>query len=130
MANFTIDALELLEYDFTGFPSNTQPGKKCTGKGIVPEPTQTHLDTYAEKLKDLFKVKEGETQAEVTERMEADMASDAGELTGKEKSEQLLQLTADLCQNSPNARELGELPPRIRNAFMKWVYKELADPKV
>ena len=122
VSGFSADVLELLEYDFTGFPSNS--GGQCSGKGIVPEPTQTHLETYATALQDLFGLNKDDDKDEVEEKIEKTATS------SEEKSNRLLELTSDLCQQTPSAAELKELPPRIRNAFMKWVYKELSDPKV
>lgn len=131
MSKFTLDVLETLDYDFTGFPSNQ--GGQCKGVGTVPEPTQPILDAYTKGVRALFDIREGETSEEVTARLEAELA-DGGKKAQEEKAkaatEGMISLTAELCQHSPDADELTELPPRVRNAFMKWVHKELANPEV
>lgn len=128
MANFDIDSVEPLDYDFRGFQKNDAPrGEMCSGFGEIPEPTQKILTAYAKGTQELFQV---ETQDEVEKALDAEakLKQDAAE--AKQRKARLHGLTAALCQNSPTARELGELPPRIANAFMKWVYKELSDPEV
>ncbi|CAA9313805.1 MAG: hypothetical protein AVDCRST_MAG93-5391 [uncultured Chloroflexia bacterium] len=128
MSNFSVTAVEPLDYDFTDFPSNVHKGKNCTGKGSLPEPTEALLNSYGEKVQALFEVKDTDDPKKAVEDAMDDKAATKAE--NERKAQELLELTAELCQNSPNAEELKELPPRIRNAFMKWVYKELADPEV
>ncbi len=123
MAQFSVDAVEPLEYDFTGFPQNKDPKKKCTGQGVIPEPTQSHLQTYANSLKALYEVS---TDEDLKDAVESESATDKE----GERLAQIAGLTAALCQNSPTKAELMQLTPRIRTAFLKWVYQELADPKV
>lgn len=127
MTAFDISAVEALDYDFTGFARNSGRGH-CTGKGTIPEPTQPRLEAYAEGLRQLFGLDEEDAVEEALETQEA--KEEAPEMRSEERQDRLLELTAALCQGSPSKKELAELPPRIRNAFMKWVYKELADPEV
>lgn len=118
MSGFSIDAVEPLDYDFTQAPSNSGKGM-CKGKGTIPEPSEALLEAYSAAVRDLYKVEDGES---IAKKMDADKQ--------KETSDKLLSLTATLCQNSPSKAELKELPPRICTAFMKWVFKEIADPEV
>jgi hypothetical protein len=120
MAQFSISAIEPLEYDFTGIRSNSGDGY-CKGKGTIPEPTEPLLRAYGEALRTLYGVEEAE---------EVEEAIDAEGPSAEERHRRLLELTAELCQQSPSADELQELPPRACNLFMKWVYKELSDPEV
>jgi hypothetical protein len=43
-----------LDYDFTNIPKvGGAPGEKCTGKGVIPEPTDEQIDAYLKVGKDL-----------------------------------------------------------------------------
>lgn len=123
MSNFSANAIEL-KYDFTGFPKNDGSKGKCTGKGVIPEPTQKDLQRYQEAMKELFQVEEDGIDL----GQEALEAQDTEAL--EEKLDKLLGLTAELCKHSPSVEDLRELPPRIQLAFQKHIYKELADPEV
>lgn len=125
MSTFSITAVPNLDYDFTGFASNADSTKNCKGKGVIPEPSQPRLEAYSAAMRDLFKVDEDATDAERVEQVQEAIEADA-----KAKSESLLQLTADLCQDKPSKAELDELPPRICRGFLKWIYKELTNPEV
>lgn len=124
MSKFSVDAVEALDYDFTGFDQDKDPKKKCTGSGVIPEPTQKHLDAYAVGMKKLYEV---ETDKEVSEAVNSETHTKEA---AEKRLSQIAALTAALCQNSPSKAELMQLTPRIRTAFLKWVYQELADPKV
>lgn len=124
MSNFSYGSIEALDYDFTGVPSNSANGC-CKGKGAIPEPTQAHLKAYAQALRNLYGLTEDDDPSNIAKAIKSEKSASA-----EERAERLLRLTADLCQGSPSAEELLELPPRIRNAFMKWVYQELSDPEV
>lgn len=119
MANFSSSSVEVLEYDFRDFASNSGKGS-CKGHGEIPEPTSDALEAYGAATRELFKV---ETNKDVKEKLEDDDAA-------KAKSRELLKLTADLCENSPSVEELEDLPPRIQRAFFKWIFKEITDPEV
>ncbi len=125
MSSFSASIVEPLDYDFTGFPSTKNPGKNCKGKGTIPEPTHAVLEAYAEGLRDLFGINEGEDAETAMESVQKKNEEGSGDA-----ADTLLELTADLCQHSPTADDLRELPPRILNAFQKWVYRELSDPEV
>jgi len=134
MASFDIKAVEPLDYDFTGFDKNTGNGK-CKGRGNIPEPTQKHLNAFSAGMKNLAGKSEEEdissedAVAMVDKTIEESGATDATEANAIIEKK-VIGLIAGLCQNSPSAAQLTELPPRIRTAFMKWVHKQLADPKV
>lgn len=127
MSQFSFDAVEALDYDFTGFPSNSKPKAMCKGKGVIPEPSQPRLEAYSQAMRELYKVKDVK---DVTEAMDADERATKSREEEKERSDKLLALTAELCQNTPSKAELSDLPPRICRAFMKWIFRELADPEV
>lgn len=119
MANFSSSSVEVLEYDFRDFASNSGSGS-CEGHGQIPEPTSDALEAYAAATRALFAV---ETNKDVKAKLEDDDAA-------KAKSRELLALTADLCRNTPSVDQLEDLPPRIQRAFFKWIFKEITDPEV
>jgi type I site-specific restriction endonuclease len=128
MGSFDVTAVESLDYDFTGFPQDKDNSKNCTGKGTIPEPTQKHLKDYAEAMKNLYAV---DTTEELTEKVAAQKAEGGEDPAAQQKTiEKIAALTSALCQNSPKKAELMQLPPRIRTAFLKWIYQELANPEV
>lgn len=120
MAKFTYDIIESLDYDFTGIPSNDGKGM-CVGKGRIPEPTQPQLEAYSEGIKVLYGLNDKD---EANEAVQGDEKGDASTVTS------LMALTAGLCQNSPSEKELDQLPPRAKHAFLKWIHAEMVDPKV
>lgn len=120
MAQFTIEHLEALEYDFTGFPANS--GGKCKGKGTIPEPTKQMLLDYAEAIRTMFSA---ENLSDLTD----EEIANAAEKDLDERSDRLLEATSTLCSGTPTKDQLQDLPPRILRAFMKWVYREIADPE-
>lgn len=127
MSQFSLSALEDLAFDFTGFPRNDGKGN-CTGKGVIPEPTQAHLTAYAEGMKKLY---DAESDPEkIAAQADKDLSPRARDAATKKRARQLLALTSALCQGTPTTDELEELPPRVLTAFFKWVRKELSDPEV
>ncbi len=126
MSTFSYDAIEKIEYDFTSIPNNSGSGF-CSGKGVIPEPTQPVLEAYAAGIKKLYGLDDEDGKQEIEEAMEA---GDSAAKTDGEEAPGLMALTAALCQNSPSEAELDELPNRAKLAFMKWIYGELQDPKV
>ncbi|PLS86465.1 MAG: hypothetical protein CYG60_07075 [Actinobacteria bacterium] len=120
MSMFSLSAIEALDYDFTGIPSNSRHGEKCTGKGTIPEPSQERIEAYATATRELYEVEENDEVEDAIERAAQE----------KEKSKTLLKLTAELCQNSPSAEEIEDLPPRYQKGFLTWIFRELANPEV
>ena len=126
--NFSVEAIDALTYDFTEIPSNDGTGT-CNGEGTIPEPSEAALDAYGAAIRDLFGVKE-EEQGTAKAKKKIEKGIDEQTAQAKERSDALLRLTAQLCQDRPSFEDLKELPPRYCRAFMKWIYAELADPKL
>lgn len=114
---FSVDAVEALDYDFTGYPRDDGKGM-CTGKGRIPEPSQKDLQTYYEDLQELTS---GQSLQDLAER---------GSEGTAEHMDKLLGIVAKLCKNQPSQAELKELPPRILMLFIKWLGKEFNNPEV
>lgn len=129
MSQFNVETIEALEYDFTAIKHNVQPKKGavkyCSGKGAIPEPTETQLEGYSSGVKTIFGLDEAADDADTKEKVEGQIVKANESVTKK-----LMGLTSALCQGSPSKAELEELPPRYRNAFLKWVYAEVTNPEV
>ena len=131
MSQFTVETIEALEYDFTKIKHNVQPKTKgaavkyCSGKGVIPEPTETQLEGYSAGVKAIFGLDQADDDAETKKQVEGEIVKANESVTKK-----LMGLTSALCQGSPSKSALEELPPRYRNAFLKWVYAEVTNPEV
>lgn len=130
MSQFTVDTIEALEFDFTKIKHNVQPArakevKYCSGKGVIPEPTEKQLEGYSAGVKAIFGLDQADDDAETKKQVEGEIVKANESVTKK-----LMGLTSALCQGSPSSAELEELPPRYRNAFLKWVYAEVTNPEV
>jgi hypothetical protein len=122
VANFSIAAVETLDYDFTGFLKEDGKGY-CTGKGTIPEPSQKALDEYFQSLSEIMESVPGQGKA-VKRVLDIDPEQQ------KEQLAEIFAAIAKLCSNQPNQEQLMELPPRIKIAFLKWVNQEFQNPEV
>lgn len=129
MSNFSLEAIETLDYDFTGIASNSGKGG-CKGKGTIPEPSQPRLEAYSAAMRELFDVKDNKDVADALNKDEKKPTDEELLAEQKVRSEKLLAITAELCQNTPSKAELEDLPPRYQRAFLKWIFREIADPEV
>lgn len=127
MAKFTSASIEAMIYDFTGIPSDIGKGM-CKGKGVVPEPTQARLTAYQNGMRELFNIPD-DADAEATQQATQERIEKATEEDAEETLDKLMALTAELCQNTPSHKELQELPPRYRAAFLAWIHEEIANPE-
>lgn len=124
------DALDPLDYDFTGCPRADGAAGPCTGKGRVPEPSEEVLERFSVALEEneerLLPLKEA---IEAKDQDGIHAAAEALKATRAEASESFKAAVADLCAGSPSRAQLDELPPRVFNAFAAWLTKELLLPK-
>ncbi len=127
MPNFSAASLEKLDYDFTSFDRN-DGGGKCRGRGIVPEPSDAAIKRFGEAMKDIFKDL-GDVQ--LNDEGGVILTDELLDMAETDEQTALLRLAvSELCGGSPSAEDLEQLPPRVYNAFSKWISAELFDPKV
>lgn len=112
-------AVDRLDYDFTTGPRNDGLAwPDGAGKGVTPEPTEKVLQAFQEGYKAL---------AERTEKVEQDPSSvPAADIP---TDDDFINLLANLCSHQPSADELAQLPPRLLQAFAKWLLEALYAPK-
>ena len=114
-------AVEALEYDFT---TCIVDGAPCAGKGTIPEFTDKQLREF------------GKRSAEAAERLGGKPGGKPEDLSDAINSgaldaaiDEMTNMVAEFCQQSPSAEELHQLPFRVRQAFYAWLFGELFDPK-
>ena len=97
---FSAASVARLEYDFRNFPRDGVPGEKCTGVGVIPEPSTDALKKFFEDVQGAL----GEAQ------------------TGdSDAARTVLEAVAALCSGKPSVEELSQLPPRIGNEFAQYL---------
>ena len=126
-----------LDFDFTSFPRNDGEPGKCTGKGVMPEPTEDLIKAFFEQVQelrglgDLLKIDKDELASLSEEDRTAFLELRKQEI--EEKFSAALPKTREaittLGQGTPTVAELEQLPPRVMRAFSTWVLEELTDPK-
>lgn len=123
---YTADTLEEFAYDFTGI--TRQDGKgKCKGKGSIPEPSEDALTEFMKaNAEAAVQMMGGNVSAQAlmaNPKKIVDLVSASA--SRRKETEKLL---AKLCQNSPSADELSELPLRQFNGFANWLTEEVGSP--
>jgi hypothetical protein len=111
VTGFSSATVAALTFDFTAFPSDTDPNVRCTGKGIVPEPSTARLKAFGEALRSLYGTDEPSEDA-VVQSLEERI---------KEREDAIYKAYADLCAGKPSEEELRQLPPRIFGQFCAWL---------
>lgn len=116
-------AVSPLDFDFTAHGGP---------KGTIPEPTQEALDAFYERgraiiagagIEDIARLSDDSSEAEIIGVLaKLDMESFQS-LQGD-----LAVAVGELCQGTPSTEEIQALPVRVRQAFIGWVFGEIADP--
>jgi hypothetical protein len=112
--------------------------------GVAPEPSQAKLNAYADAMAGVFgdlglDLKPTATEAELNEAVEARFAAElegASMVDARKKIEALNELvrkrrvaaSVAVCAGKPTAKQVSDLPPRVRDAFLGWVAGWAMDP--
>lgn len=105
-----VRAVERLDFDFRPL---------VDAHGTIPEPSHDLRDRFLDRLDRSF-TGDGSLAARVEDMSVADMHKMEGEMQAA---------IAELCQGTPPAETIAELPPRHQYAFMGWIAGQLApDP--
>lgn len=123
MAGFDVGSVEKLDYDFTGITRDDGEGF-CSGKGIVPEPSNKRLQEFQRSLLEYTK----ERMPEVSENGDRDIQKElAAALEAIEQDaadrETMTEILSDLTKGAPSKEEIDELPPRYFTRFFQYVYE-------
>lgn len=118
MATFNAEVVgSKLNYDFTSWGGSA---------GVIPEPSDDQITAFFEEIDSLADESD-------LERAEGD-AEAASELVDNlditEVNKRMISAVSGLCQGSPSETELNKLPPRARQAFIKWIMKQVQDPEL
>ena len=103
---FDAGSVAALSYDFRSFPLDgaTEPSQRCTGRGIIPEPSRAQLEAFYAAAGDFVAV--GDEDGGVEEKV--------------------YQALSDVCSGKPSVAELRQLPPRILFEFSRYVMEAVA----
>lgn len=105
-----------LEYDFRKYGG---------GKGTIPEPSDEIMAKYSRDMAVLANEVSGEDIDPTDIRAVMRAAAEVSESELIEQQEQAAEITAELCQKTPNKDDLMGLPPRVRRAFYGWLNGQL-----
>lgn len=127
MAGFQAEGVvEALDYDFRTKANPDAP------HGTIPEPTDDQIAEFLTGMKAAFKEVEKElpTGVDLNDTNSIMAAIDDLDpqvnikITGK-----MCEVYAGLCSNTPTAKQIRELPPRIRQVFFAWLQGEVMAPE-
>ena len=107
-------AVPKLDWDFTDFAGPDD-------KGTIPEPSDDALDAFRDRLRDVY-------GADFDPTDEAAVAQRMREIDAEAASLEVLDATAELCQECPSTDQLRALPPRVRAAFLGWLLQSITNP--
>lgn len=111
MSGFAADAVDVLDFDFTQIPRDDGNGF-VGGKGVVAEPSKDRITAFYEAF---FAIRR--------------LATDITAVPTGDEILDLAQIVANVCNGTPTYDEIALLPPRYLGAFVRWLLKELTDPK-
>jgi len=105
MSGFTAAAVSTLDYNFGGIPA--VGGGYCTGKGVVPEPSEEAIEAFTKAVQALGADEDGPegTPHTVMDRLRSELST--------------------FCAGAPTPEEINGLPPRALLAFARWLVGEL-----
>src|SRR5581483_4983800 len=121
MAQFdAASVVEPLDYDFTHFRA---------GKGTIKEPSDEQIRLFGiqqviQQRKIVQASPDLDDDATVDDRLAAIEKAGQSEALVSYAADEAAAY-ADLCSGKPSVAELLKLPPRVRNAFYKWLRDEI-----
>ncbi|HEY2638955.1 MAG TPA: hypothetical protein VGI66_03600 [Streptosporangiaceae bacterium] len=109
---------------------NFEPYTKV--KGRIPEPSDDQISEFMEAVKKIMVEAQKEMNFEVDVNdtaavMAAVEKFDGGSLT--KMSHQMSEAYGNLCSGRPSAKQLLEVPLRVRLAFYAWIQNEVVSPE-
>lgn len=134
MSGFSAASLPTLDFDFTGFPRDDGQEGNCTGKGVIPEPSEERLKAFGEAVSKLSDIGEfvqlAKTAGDDPEKIEAakKLGESFTESAASIKDDLKLALV-ELGNGALTIEHLEELPPRVLGFFFRWLVEELLLPK-
>lgn len=124
MAGFTAQGVvEALDYDFNPY---------VKAAGTIPEPTDRQIADFLTDMKTVFKeVKDDLPQGIDLDDSNSVMSAldDLDPEVNIKLSGRMSEVYSKLCSNKPTAKQILDLPPRIRQIFFAWVQSEVMSPE-
>ena len=124
MAGFVAQGVvEALDYDFNPY---------LDVKGTIPEPTDTQIETFLLAMKELYVTAQKDqpdlgdltSQADILEAIDKVDPTTQIKLLGK-----MAAIYSELCSKTPTAKQISELPVRVRTIFFAWLQGEVMSPE-
>lgn len=121
---FDAGAFGSLRYDFTAYGGAT---------GIIPDPSDDLLEKFNTGYRDLLAeygldTDTGEVDSRDPESVNAALERTEG-VSFVEQQRRMVDLIADLCQDSPSAEQIMRLPFRVRQRYIVWLQNNLTNPE-
>jgi hypothetical protein len=124
MAGFKAEGVvEALDYDFRPF---------VNAHGTIPEPTDKQIAGFLQGFKDMAKEAEKELPTDIDTTDPAAMlaALDSLDSSVVEKMMgRMSEIFAALCNGTPSAEQIADLPMRVRSIFFNWLQTEVMSPE-
>lgn len=112
--------------------------------GTVKEPTQAQLDAYVKGMSTIFSdlgvdLPATASEAQIEEAVDkafSEKLAGKSMMDGRDEVDRLqamvrerrIKTTVSVCGGKPTVKQVTDLPPRVREAFLGWVAGWAADP--
>ena len=124
MAGFVAEGVvEPLAWDFNPY---------VKANGVIPEPTDTQIAAFLRETKDIFQ----KAQADIPADLDLDdpvavlkAIDDLDPGAQVEAMKQMAEVYSNLCSGTPTAKQIAELPMRVRSVFFNWLQSEVMSPE-
>lgn len=113
-------AVEKLEYDFRPY---------ADVYGETPEPSEQAFQKFSSKqakvMIDMDRLEKEMAQAEKDEKLD-DETVEVFQKRGREISDKMSKIIAELCQDKPSKDEVDQLPYRVKTAYIKHLMSQFS----
>jgi hypothetical protein len=115
--------VEPLDYDFRPY---------VKAHGVIPEPTDAQIAAFLRGVKEIFKKAQADLPTDVDTDDPVAVLKAIDDLDPGAQIEALTKMAevyAELCSGTPSAREIADLPMRVRTIFFTWLRDEVMSPE-
>jgi hypothetical protein len=124
LAGFVAEGVvEPLAYDFKPY---------VKAEGVIPEPTDTQIAEFLRGIKAVFK----DAQKDIPDDIDTDdpvavlkAIDDLDPGAQVEAMQKMAEVYAALCSGTPTAKQISDLPMRVRSVFFNWLQGEVMAPE-
>lgn len=126
MAGFTAQGVvDPLDYDFNPY---------VKARGVIPEPTDNQIAEFLRDIRDIIKSaeKEGMTADDLPADDPASLLQALDDMDPDavvKLMESMCEAYSKLCSGTPTAKQIHDLPMRVRQVFFNWLQGEVMAPE-